>query len=98
MRYEKNKVTIARLFSISVFEKMFPIVFKLNRIRNAHKMIFTTFIGMNAGSRSPFIITTEPRNILIIIEITSNTYISASFFNLPPQVISYGITLVNMVK
>ena len=48
MRYEKDKVTIARLFSISVFKKMFPIVFKLNRIRNAHKMIFTNLIGMKA--------------------------------------------------
>ena len=87
IKYEKNRVTIARIFSKSVFAKTFPIVFKPNRIRNTHKMIFTTFIGMKAGSRSSFISKTKPGKILNIMEIVSNTYISESFFNLPPHVI-----------
>ena len=88
IKYEKDRVTIARIFSKSVFAKIFPIVFKPNRIRNTHKMIFITFIGMKAGSRSSFINKTKPRKILNIIEIVSNTYISESFSNLPPHVIS----------
>lgn len=91
-------VNKAKDFSKYVSAKIFPIVFKPNSIIKIHKMMLTTFCDINAFTYAPLINRIENSKRFISIDIVSKTYISVSFFNLPPQVISYGINFTIMLK
>lgn len=86
IRNDETNVSIAKNFSKFVWAMMFPTVFNANRTKNIHKNIFTIFSGIKFFKYSPFIKRIEHKRRLIAIEIDSKTYISESFFNLPPQV------------
>jgi hypothetical protein len=87
----KASVRMAKNFSKVVSANKFPIVFSPNRIKKHQRKKLTTFMGMNEERKCPLIKRIITRNKLRTIEILSKTYISASDFSRPPQVISYGI-------
>ena len=88
IKTEKAKVKRAKNFSKLVLAMIFPIVFKPNSTKKAHKVIFTAFIEISSLMYFPFINRIENSKRLMMIEMLSKTYISVSFFSLPPQVIS----------
>tara|TARA_Y100000385_G_C13069723_1_gene628448 strand:- start:479 stop:745 length:267 start_codon:yes stop_codon:yes gene_type:complete len=88
MRKVKRRVKRLRLFSKRVSAKRFPTVFNPKRARKIHKMTFTALGGMGIKRYSPLTSSANPRSRLASMEVLSNTYISESFFNLPPHVTS----------
>jgi hypothetical protein len=98
IRKEKVSVSIAKNFSKVVLAITFPIVFNPKTIRKNHKEIFTILVDMTSLIYFPLIRRIAYKKRLIITEIVSKAYISLSFSNLPPHVISYGTIFNIMLK
>jgi hypothetical protein len=87
-----------KYFSNRVFAKRLATVFIENMEKNTHSMIFSTLVGRKLSKYPALNNKMMIKKPFTRMEMDSKTYISLSFFNLPPQVILYGITFINIKK
>jgi len=85
-------VGIVKPFSKVVLANKFPIEFKRKTAKKIQRIIEILFFPKNGLIYDTFCKRIKIKNELIQIEEVVKTYISASVFNFPPHVNSYGIT------
>lgn len=72
--------------SSGVAAKTLPMVLSTNNTKKIHRRMVTVLFPSNERTMSTRCSTKKIKNKLMPIEAVSNTYISPSVFNLPPQV------------